>query len=142
MTDIPILRRLLHEHSTIAVVGLSNKRHRASYYTSKYMQEHGYRIVPVNPKYEEVLGQRCYPSLLDIPEKVDMVNCFRKSADIPPIVADAIQIGARAIWMQLGIENEEAARRAGEGGLEVVMNRCIMVEHRRLIGDSDELEEL
>ena len=141
MTDIPVLRRLLKEHSTIAVVGLSHKRHRASYYTSKYMQNRGYRIIPVNPKYQEVLGEKCYPTLLEISEKVDIVNCFRKSADIPPIVADAIQIGARAIWMQLGIINEAAAKHAQQAGLEVVMNRCIMVEHRMLLGDADDFEE-
>ena len=137
MTDIPILRRILKEHSTIAVVGLSHKPHRASHYTARYMKEHGYRVIPVNPKYQEVLEETCYPGLRDVPERVDVVNCFRKSADIPPIVDDAIAIGAKAIWLQLGIANEAAAQKAREAGLDVVMNRCIMVEHTRLIGDED-----
>ena len=130
--DNQILRRLFEASTTIAVVGLSNKKHRASYATTRYMQAHGYRIIPVNPKFEEILGERCYPNLRAIPEQVDIVNCFRRSEFIPPIVEEAIEIGARALWMQLGIVNEAAAEQARQAGLAVVMDRCIMIEYNRL----------
>lgn len=134
MDDISTLRRILKNNHTIAVVGLSANWWRPSYFAAKYMQEHGYRIVPVNPAYEEVLGEKCYPTLKDIPFKVDMVDCFRKSAEIPPLAEDAIAIGARTLWMQLGVVNEAAAASARAAGLDVVMDRCVKIEHARLFG--------
>jgi hypothetical protein len=98
------------------------------------MQEHGYRVIPVNPAYEEVLGEKCYPNLKEIPEEVDVVDCFRKSEDIMPIARDAIEIGAKVLWLQLGVVNEEAAKLAREAGLEVVQDRCVKIEHGRLFG--------
>src|SRR5438874_13821761 len=100
--DIAGLRRILTEQQTIAVVGLSAQWHRPSYFAAKYMQDHGYRVIPVNPQYKEVLGQKCYASLREIPEKVDLVDVFRKTADVPPVAEEAIAIGARVFWQQLG----------------------------------------
>ncbi len=134
MADIQTLRRILKENRTIAVVGLSAQWHRPSNFAAKYMIDHGYTIVPVNPQYEEVLGQKCYKSLRDIPIKIDMVDCFRKSEDIPPLVDDAIAIGAKVLWMQLGVVNQAAAEKAEAAGLEVVMDRCVKIEHGRLFG--------
>ncbi len=134
MEDIQTLRRILAEYRTIAVVGLSDKWHRPSNFAAKYLKDHGYKIIPVNPGQKEILGEKCYPSLLDIPEKVDVVDIFRKPEDVPPIVEDAIKIGAKVIWMQIGVINEEAAKRARDAGLEVVMNRCMKIEHARLFG--------
>jgi len=132
--DINTLRRILRESRTIAVVGLSANWWRPSFFAAKYMQEHGYRIIPVNPQYQEVLGERCYASLRDIPERVDMVDCFRRSQDIGPLADDAIAIGARVLWMQLGVINQEAAAKARAAGLDVVMDRCVKIEHARLFG--------
>jgi uncharacterized protein len=132
--DIAGLRRILARSRTLAVVGLSAQWYRPSYFAAKYMQDHGYRIIPVNPRYAEVLGQRCYPDLRAIPEPVDLVDCFRRSEDIPPIGDDAIAIGARVLWMQLGVVNEQAAKRAVDAGLDVVMNRCVKIEHARILG--------
>jgi predicted CoA-binding protein len=132
--DIAGLRRILARSRTLAVVGLSAQWYRPSYFAAKYMQDHGYRIIPVNPRYAEVLGERCYPDLRSIPEAVDIVDCFRRAAEIPPIADDAIAIGAKVLWMQLGIVNEEAARHAVAAGLEVVMNRCVKIEHARILG--------
>ena len=132
--DIAGLRRILAQSRTLAVVGLSAQWYRPSYFAAKYMQDHGYRIIPVNPRYTEVLGEKCYPDMRAIPERVDLVDCFRKSADIPPIAEDAIAIGARVLWMQLGVVNEEAANRAIGAGLDVVMNRCVKIEHARILG--------
>lgn len=134
MEDIQTLRRILAESKTIAVVGLSDKWHRPSNFAAKYLKDHGYKIIPVNPGQKEILGEKCYPSLLDIQEKVDVVDIFRKPEDVPPIVEDAIKIGAKVIWMQIGVINEEAAKRARDAGLEVVMNRCMKIEHARLFG--------
>jgi len=134
MESIETLKRILNEYKTIAVVGLSAKWNRPSHFAAKYMKMHGYKIIPVNPAYEEVLGEKCYPSLLDIPEPVDIVDIFRRPGDVPPIVEDAIKIGAKVVWMQLTIEHEEAAQRAREAGLEVIMNRCVKIEHGRLFG--------
>ena len=134
MSDIPTLRRILGETRVIAVVGLSADWFRPSFFAAKYMQEHGYRIVPVNPKYPEILGEKSYPSLKDIPHKVDMVDCFRKAADMVPIAQDAIAIGAKVLWQQLGIANPEAAALARAAGLDSVMERCIKIEHARLFG--------
>lgn len=134
MDDITKLRRILRGNKTIAVVGLSANWYRPSYFAAKYMQEHGYRVIPVNPMYDSVLGEKCYGSLRDIPEKVDIVDCFRRSAEIPSLAEDAIAIGAKVLWMQLGVQNDEARRRAEAAGLEVVDNRCVKIEHARLFG--------
>jgi uncharacterized protein len=132
--DINTLRRILKQSKTIAVVGLSANWYRPSYFAAKYMQEHGYRVIPVNPQYAEVLGEKCYASLRDIPEKIDIVDCFRRSEDIGPIADEAIAIGARVLWMQLGVINHDAAQKARAAGLEVVMDRCVKIEHARLFG--------
>ena len=132
--DINTLRRILKQSHTIAVVGLSANWWRPSYFAAKYMQEHGYRVIPVNPAYPEVLGEKCYASLRDIPEKVDIVDCFRKSEEIPPIAEEAIAIGAKVLWMQIGVINEAAAEKARAAGLDVVMDRCVKIEHARLFG--------
>jgi len=134
MDDINELRRILRENKVIAVVGLSADWYRPSYFAAKYMLEHGYRVIPVNPKYKEILGQKCYASLRDIPGKVDIVDVFRKPQDVPPIAEDAIAIGARVLWQQLGVRNEAAAARAREAGLDAVMDRCVKIEHGRLFG--------
>ena len=134
MDDINTLRRILRESKVIAVVGLSADWFRPSYFAAKYMQEHGYRVIPVNPKYPEILGEKCYPSLRDIRQPVDMVDVFRKTADVMPIAEDAIRIGAKVLWQQLGVRNEEAAAKARAAGLETVMDRCVKIEHGRLFG--------
>ena len=132
--DISGLRSLLLETRSIAVVGLSANWHRPSFFAAKYMQERGYTIVPVNPAYDEVLGQKCYPSLRDIPVPVDMVDVFRKPEDALPLVDDAIAIGAKSFWMQLGVIHPEAAKRAEAAGMKVVMDRCVKIEYARLFG--------
>ena len=134
MDDIPTLRRILKENHVIAMVGLSANWYRPSFFAAKYMLDHGYRVIPVNPSYQEVLGQKCYASLTEIPEKVDIVDCFRKSEEIVPLAEDAIAIGAKALWMQIGIVNEVAAEKARNAGLDVVMNRCVKIEYARLFG--------
>jgi predicted CoA-binding protein len=134
MSDIPTLRRILAENKTIAVVGLSADWFRPSYFAAKYMQEHGYRIIPVNPKYPEILGEKSYAALRDIPHQVDMVDCFRKTADILPIARDAIAIGAHVLWQQLGVSNLEADALVRAAGMESVMDRCVKIEHARLFG--------
>ena len=134
MSAIAQLRRILKDHRTIAVVGLSADWYRPSYFAAKYMQEHGFRVIPVNPKYDEVLGEKCYPDLRSIPEKVDIVDVFRKPEDCVPIAQDAVAIGAKVLWLQIGVINEEAARIAEAGGLEVVMDRCVKIEYARLFG--------
>ncbi len=126
---------MLKSARTIAVVGLSSKRYRPSYGVAAYMQSAGYRIIPVNPNEREVLGEKCYARLEDVSEKVDIVDIFRRSELVPEVVESAIRIGAKAVWMQEGVVNEEAARQAREAGLEVVMDLCILKEHReRRIG--------
>jgi predicted CoA-binding protein len=132
--DIPGLRRILAQSTSIAVVGLSAHWYRPSHFAAKYLHDKGYRIIPVNPSYTEVLGQRCYPNLAAIGEPVDVVDCFRKSEDIVPIAREAVAIGAKVLWMQLGIRNEEATRIALDAGLDVVMDRCIKIEHARILG--------
>lgn len=133
-TDIQTLRRLLKTHHTIAMVGLSANWYRPSYFAAKYLQEYGYRVIPVTPAYDEILGEKCYPSLAAIPEPVEVVDCFRRAEEMPALAEQAIQIGAKVLWMQLGIVNEDAARLAREAGLEVVMDRCMKIEHGRLFG--------
>jgi predicted CoA-binding protein len=132
--DINTLRRILKQTKTIAVVGLSANWWRPSYFAAKYLQEHGYRIVPVNPQYAEVLNEKCYPNLRAIPFKIDVVDCFRRSEEIPALADDAIAIGAKVLWMQLGVINHAAAEKARTAGLEVVMDRCMKIEHGRLFG--------
>jgi uncharacterized protein len=141
MSDIATLRRILGTCKTVAVVGLSPQWHRPSFFAAKYMQAHGYRIVPVNPTASEILGERCYPSVTAAAQalaadgaKIDMVDCFRKSEDIPPIADEAIAIGAKCLWMQIGVINEAAAAKARAAGLDVVMDRCVKIEHARLFG--------
>lgn len=132
MLDTEKLRQILAKNHTIAVVGLSVKQDRPSYIVAKYMQDHGYRIIPVNPSYSEVLGETCYPRLSDIPDQVDMVDIFQRAELVSPIVEEAITIAAKVVWMQMGIVDEVAAARASAAGLAVVMDRCLMVEHARL----------
>ena len=132
--DIPTLRRILKSAKTVAVVGLSAEWHRPSYFAAKYMQEHGYRVIPVNPRYESILGERCYARLEDIPEPVDIVDVFRKAADVPPIARSAVAIGASCLWQQLGVMNAEADAMARAAGLDSVMDRCVKIEHARLFG--------
>jgi hypothetical protein len=131
--DDATLRRILQTCKTIAVVGLSPEWHRPSHFVSKYMQEQGYRIIPVNPKHESILGERCYARLEDIPEPVDMVDVFRRPEDVPPIAASAAAIGAKCLWQQLGVANQEADAVARASGLDSVMDRCVKVEHARLL---------
>ena len=128
------IRQSLADCKTIAVVGLSPKPHRDSFRVSKYMQDHGFRIVPINPNAHEVLGEKAYASLTEAAQHahIDMVNCFRNSEDIPPIAAEAIAIGAKALWLQIGVVNDAAAQLATDAGLVVVQNLCLMVEHRQL----------
>jgi predicted CoA-binding protein len=127
------IKDLLSQAHTIAVVGLSSSPVRASYGVSQYMQSAGYRIIPVNPKEPQVLGEKAYARLEDVPEKIDLVNVFRRSEFVPEIVDAAIRVGARAIWMQEGVADEAAAQRARAAGLFVVMDSCILKEHRRLL---------
>jgi predicted CoA-binding protein len=134
MSTIAQLRRILKENHTIAIVGLSADWYRPSYFAAKYMQENGFRIIPVNPKYTEILGEKCYPDLKSIPEKIDMVDVFRKSADCAPIAKEAVAIGAKVLWLQLGVENDEAKAIAESGGVEFVENRCVKIEYARLFG--------
>ncbi|WP_066637074.1 CoA-binding protein [Desulfolucanica intricata] len=129
------IRDLLHQSKNIAIVGLSNKPDRDSYMVGNYLKNHGYKIFPVNPMIDEVLGEKAYPSLSDVSEKIDIVNIFRRSSEVLPIVEEAVKLKPRAIWMQLGVENETAARIAREAGLMVIMNHCIKVDHHRLVGD-------
>ena len=136
--DINTLRRILRQPCTIAVVGLSAQWHRPSYFAAKYMQEHGFRIVPVNPRYatskEPILGETCYASLDDISFAIDIVDVFRNTEDVLPIAQQAVQIGAHCLWQQIGVENLEADQLVRAAGLDSVMNRCVKIEHARLFG--------
>jgi len=132
--DVAGLRRILMKHRTIAMVGLSAQWYRPSHFAAKYMLDNGYSVIPVNPAYREVLGQACYPSLRDVPVPVDIVDCFRRAEEIPAIVEEAIAVGAKVLWLQLGVINVEAVRRAEAAGLAVVMDRCVKIEHARLFG--------
>jgi predicted CoA-binding protein len=141
MNTISELRAILGKCKTIAVVGLSPQWHRPSFFAAKYMQSHGYRIVPVNPAAQEILGERCYPSVTQAAQAlakegiaIDMVDCFRRTEDIGPIADEAIAIGAKCLWQQIGVKNEEAAARARAAGLQTVMDRCVKIEHARLFG--------
>ncbi|MBI3998765.1 MAG: CoA-binding protein [Armatimonadetes bacterium] len=128
------LREILTATRTIAVVGLSDNPERPSYEVASYLKDEGYRIIPVNPSIPEALGERAYPSLCEVPEPVDVVQIFRRPHDVPPIIDDAIAIGAKVVWMQLGIVHEEAAARARAAGLKVVMDTCMATTHNILRG--------
>lgn len=130
-------KQILNSTQTIAVVGLSASKTRAGYTVPKYMQDVGYRIIPVNPNLDEALGEKAYPDLASVPEPVDMVLIFRRNEHIPPIVDAAIEIGAKIVWMQLGLVNEEAAQKARAAGLAVIQDACIAVDHRQLMRDYD-----
>lgn len=134
MDDIAKLRRILKDNRTIAVVGLSANWYRPSYFAAKYLQEHGYRVIPVNPQYDSVLGEKCYKALADIPERVDVVDCFRRGEEIPALAREAVAIGAKVLWMQLGVASAEGRRIAEAAGLDVVEDRCMKIEHGRLFG--------
>ena len=138
MNTIEQIRRVLHEGRTIAVVGLSAEWHRPSFFAAKYMQDHGYRIVPVNPRYAkastDVLGEHCYAALTDIPFPVDMVDVFRRTEEVLPIAQQAIQIGAKCLWQQIGVMNLEADALARDAGMDSVMDRCVKIEHGRFFG--------
>lgn len=127
------LIKLLTESKTIAVVGASPKPWRDSGSIAEFLMRKGYTVFPVNPQYQEVLGMKCYPDLKSIPEKIDMVDIFRNSDDVEPIIDEAIIVGAKSVWMQLGVVNNAAAKKAEDAGIHVVMNRCIAVEHRALM---------
>jgi predicted CoA-binding protein len=131
MREPQTIQKILDQSRTIAVVGLSSDRSRAGHYVPAYLQRNGYRIIPVNPQLTEALGETAYPDLPSVPVPVDLVLLFRRSEAIPPFVDQAIEIGAKAVWMQSGIINEEAAAQARAAGLDVVMDACMMVEHRR-----------
>jgi predicted CoA-binding protein len=141
MASIQQLRRILAGCRTLAVVGLSPQWHRPSFFAAKYMQEHGFRIVPINPGAPEILGEKSYPSVTAAAQalaaqgaKIDMVDCFRRSADIPPIAEEAIAIGAKCLWLQIGVVDQASAAKARAAGLDVVMDRCVKIEHARLFG--------
>ena len=126
------IAEILKQNKTIAVVGLSSNRARPSYEVAQYLQSVGYRIIPVNPNESEVLGEKSYARLEDVPDKIDVVDIFRRPVDVPPIVEGAIRVGAKVIWMQMGITNAEAAEKARAAGMTVVEDACLFVEHRRL----------
>lgn len=133
LTETDTLRHILDHHRTVAVVGLSPKTHRDSYEVAQYMQAQGWRIIPINPNASEILGEKAYPTLTAAAqhETIALVNVFRNSADVPPVIDEAMAIGAKAVWLQLGVAHEAAARQAREAGLLVVQNKCLLVEHRR-----------
>jgi predicted CoA-binding protein len=132
--DPATIQRVIHNSRTIAIVGLSNNELRASYFVGYYLKRHAYRVIPVNPRETEILGERCYPSLTEVPVPVDVVNVFRAPDALPGIARDAVAIGASALWCQFGVINAEGARIAEDGGLTVVMDRCLKIEHARYVG--------
>ena len=138
MNSVAQLRKIFKQSHTIAVVGLSAEWHRPSFFAAKYMQEHGYRVIPVNPRYAEsaspILGERCYASLSEIPDPVDIVDIFRRSEDVLPIARQALQIGAKCLWQQIGVINLDADRLVREAGLDSVIDRCVKIEYARLFG--------
>jgi predicted CoA-binding protein len=134
--------KILKEYRTVAVVGASPNSERASYIVASYLLDHGYNIIPVNPKVSQIFGRTSYPDLSSIPEKVEVVDIFRKSEEIVPIVDEAIKIGAKAIWMQEGVINKEAAAKAKAGGLLTIMNKCMLKEHERLTNISNRKKEI
>lgn len=134
MNDDQMMKDILTSAKTIASVGLSSNQEKESYWIVSYLKEQGYHIIPVNPTADEILGEKAYPDLESIPEPIDVVQVFRRSEDVPPVVDSAIKAGAKVVWMQEGIVNEEAAQKAREAGLQVVMDACMRMTHRRLIG--------
>jgi len=132
--DISTLRRILRQCRTVAIVGLSADWHRPSHFVGKYLQQHGYRIVPVNPRYDHILGERCYAALEDIGFQVDMVDVFRRTQDVLPFAQAAIAIGAKVLWQQIGVAHLEADRLVRAAGLDSVTDRCVKIEHARLFG--------
>jgi hypothetical protein len=132
--DVTEIQRVLHNAGTIAIVGLSNNPLRASYFVGYYLKRHGYTVIPVNPREPEILGEKSYPSLRDIPVPVDVVNVFRAPAALPGIAEDAVAIGAGTLWCQFGVINEQGAKIAKNGGVAVIMDRCLKVEHARYVG--------
>jgi uncharacterized protein len=132
--DVMTIQRVLHTAKTVAIVGLSSNQLRASNFVGYYLKRHGYRVIPVNPRETEILGETCYPSLRDVPVPVDVVDVFRAPNAVPEIAADAVAIGAGTLWCQLGVVSLEGARIADEGGLTVIMDRCIKFEHARYVG--------
>lgn len=135
MNDDQMMKDILLSAKTIASVGLSSNQQKESYWIVSYLKDQGYRVIPVNPTADEILGEKSYPDLESVPEKIDVVQVFRKPEDVMPVVESAIKAGAKVVWMQEGIVNEEAAQRAREAGLQVVMDACMRVTHRRLIGE-------
>ncbi len=134
MTDTNEIRRIFLEIQTVAMVGLSANWYRPSYFAAKYLIDHGYRVIPVNPNYKEILGEVCYPDLASIPEKVDVVDLFQRAEKTPDLARQAIQIGAKVVWLQLGIVNEEAEGIVYKAGLKYVDDRCMKIEHSRIFG--------
>jgi predicted CoA-binding protein len=136
--DNAALRHMLQQYKTIAVVGLSAEWHRPSFFVAKYLQSHGYRVIPVNPRYaasgQQILGETVYASLLDIPQAVDVVDVFRRTQDVLPLAEEAIGIGAKCLWQQIGVQNSAADQLVREAGLDSVFNRCVKIEHARLFG--------
>jgi uncharacterized protein len=135
MNNDKVMKDILLSTKTIASVGLSSNTEKESYWIVSYLKDQGYHVIPVNPTATEILGEKAYPNLESVPEKIDVVQVFRKSEDVPPVVEDAIKVGAKVVWMQEGIVNEAAAQRAQEAGLQVVMDACMRATHRRLIGE-------
>ena len=134
MNSDKVMKEILLSAKTVASVGLSSSQEKESYWIVSYLKEQGYRIIPVNPTASEILGEKAYPDLSSIPDKVDVVQVFRKPEDVPPIVDEAIKIGAKVVWMQEGVRHDEAAQKARDAGLQVVMDACMRATHRRLIG--------
>jgi predicted CoA-binding protein len=132
--DALTIQRVLHRARTIAIVGLSPNELRASYFVGYYLRRHGYHVIPVNPRETEILGETCYPGLTEVPEPVDVVNVFRAPDAVPGIARDAVAIRAGALWCQFGVINEEGTRIAADGGLDVVVDRCMKIEHARYVG--------
>jgi predicted CoA-binding protein len=135
MNNDQMMKDILLSAKTIASVGLSSNQQKESFWIVSYLKDHGYRIIPVNPTADEILGEKAYPDLESVPEKIDVVQIFRRPEDVPPVVESAIKVGAKVVWMQEGIVNEEAAQQARAAGLQVVMDTCMRATHRRLIGE-------
>lgn len=134
MDTVEKLRNILGSSHSVAMVGLSDKSHRPSYFAAKYLIEHGFNVIPVNPRADSILGRQAYPDLASVPEKIDIVDCFRRSEDMPPLAEQAVAIGAHCLWMQLTVINYDAKRLAEAAGLQVVMDRCTKIEHARIFG--------
>ena len=134
MNNDQMMKEILLSAKTVASVGLSSNQQKESYWIASYLKEQGYQVIPVNPTANEILGEKAYPDLSAIPEKVDVVQVFRRPEDVPPVVEEAIKVGAKVVWMQEGIVHEEAAQKAREAGLQVVMDACMRATHRRLVG--------